>query len=114
MQVMKEIAMQVVNQKQAGKVGTYIGRPSPLGNPFVVGRDGTREEVIGKFRRYVWTEIQSEKGPVVEAINGLTERAMKGEAIVLRCWCTPLACHGEVIVQCIAWAVRELMKENAA
>ncbi|WP_129677783.1 DUF4326 domain-containing protein [Candidatus Chloroploca sp. Khr17] len=23
----------------------YIGRPSPLGNPFVIGRDGTRAEV---------------------------------------------------------------------
>ncbi len=24
----------------------YVGRPSPLGNPYVLGRDGNREEVI--------------------------------------------------------------------
>ena len=29
----------------------YVGRPGVLGNPFVVGRDGSREEVIGKYRR---------------------------------------------------------------
>lgn len=28
----------------------YIGRPSKWGNPFVIGRDGSREEVIEKYR----------------------------------------------------------------
>ena len=27
----------------------YVGRPSPWGNPFVIGRDGTREEVVAKY-----------------------------------------------------------------
>jgi hypothetical protein len=29
----------------------YVGRPSALGNPFVVERDGSRQEVIAKYRR---------------------------------------------------------------
>jgi hypothetical protein len=28
----------------------YIGRPSKWGIPFVIGRDGTREQVIKKYR----------------------------------------------------------------
>ena len=28
----------------------YVGRPGKWGNPFVVGRDGNREECIGLFR----------------------------------------------------------------
>jgi hypothetical protein len=28
----------------------YIGRPSKWGNPFQIGRDGTRDEVIAKYR----------------------------------------------------------------
>jgi hypothetical protein len=28
----------------------YIGRPSPLGNPFVLGRDDTRAQVIARYR----------------------------------------------------------------
>ena len=26
----------------------YCDRPSPLGNPFVIARDGTRDEVVDK------------------------------------------------------------------
>lgn len=28
----------------------YIGRPSKWGNPFIIGRDGTREEVIDNYK----------------------------------------------------------------
>ncbi len=28
----------------------YVGRPSPLGNPYALGRDGDREQVIAKHR----------------------------------------------------------------
>lgn len=31
----------------------YIGRPSKFDNPFVIGPDGTREEVIEKYRNWL-------------------------------------------------------------
>jgi hypothetical protein len=31
----------------------YIGRPSKWGNPFREGEDGTRKEVIDKYRKYI-------------------------------------------------------------
>ncbi len=31
----------------------YIGRGSPFGNPFKIGKDGTRKQVIDKFQRYI-------------------------------------------------------------
>lgn len=31
----------------------YVGRPSKWGNPFAIGRDGTRQEVIDKYRAYL-------------------------------------------------------------
>jgi uncharacterized protein DUF4326 len=31
----------------------YIGRPSKLGNPFVIGRDGSRKHVIEKYRAHI-------------------------------------------------------------
>lgn len=31
----------------------FIGRPSKWGNPYVIGQDGTRTEVIAKFREYL-------------------------------------------------------------
>ena len=41
----------VLNKKKLrGTVpnSVYVGRPSIWGNPFAIGRDGTRDEVIAK------------------------------------------------------------------
>jgi len=65
----------------------YIGRPSKWGNPFSIGKDGTRKEVIEKYREYL---LHNE-----ELMKSLPE--LKGK--VLGCWCAPLACHGEVLAE---------------
>lgn len=73
---------------KGGFVGTYIGRPSIFGNPFVIGRDGSREQVIAKFEEYARSNKQ-----LLQAIRALDENA------VLRCFCKPLACHGDIIIK---------------
>lgn len=66
------------------------------GNPWKVGPDGTREEVIDKFRRWLWREIRA--GRVTEAeLAGL-------HGATLGCWCKPHACHGDVLVEAAKWA----------
>lgn len=77
--------MKVTNMKGKGK---YIGRPSVLGNPFMIGRDGSRDEVIVKFEAYARGNER-----VLAEIKKLQEHD------VLRCYCSPLACHGDVIVK---------------
>jgi hypothetical protein len=37
----------------------YVGRPSPLGNPYALGRDGSREQVIARYRRWLWAQLQA-------------------------------------------------------
>lgn len=65
----------------------YIGRPSKWGNPFVVGQHGNRSQCIEKYR--VWLLRQP---ALVAALPEL-----KGK--VLGCWCSPMACHGDVLVE---------------
>ena len=65
----------------------YIGRQSIWGNPFKIGPDGTRDEVIEKYR--VWVKQQ----PMI--MHSLKE--LKGKT--LGCWCKPHACHGDVLVE---------------
>lgn len=65
----------------------YIGRPSKWGNPFVIGKDGTREQVIEKYRHWVLGQ------PTL--VNQLKE--LQGK--VLGCWCSPAPCHGDVLVE---------------
>ena len=90
----------VVNLKHAA-YDVYIGRAgkgmrSDWGNPFVIGRDGTRAEVIAKYKQLLWQRIKSGgvSIPDLLALDGKT----------LGCFCKPAACHGDVIVAAVAWA----------
>lgn len=73
----------------------YIGRAnknyevteSKWANPFKVGEDGTREQVIQAYRE--WIKHQP------ELLNSLEE--LRGK--ILFCWCCPEACHGHVLVE---------------
>ena len=80
----------VLNARQVGKHASatrvYIGRPSKWGNPFIIGRDGSRSEVIAKYRAWILTQ------PAL--MNALDE--LRGRALV--CWCAPDACHGDVLL----------------
>lgn len=67
----------------------YIGRPSVLGNPFTIGKDGTREDVIEKYRNWILTQPKLLK--LLPALKGKT----------LGCWCFPKPCHGDVLVELI-------------
>lgn len=66
----------------------YIGRPGPYGNPYVIGQDGTREEVIEKYRASVTPKL----------VRQLAEQ----QPDVLVCWCAPQACHGDVLADLLA------------
>ncbi len=76
----------VVHCKRAS-FDVYIGRPSKWGNPFAIGRDGSRRDVIEKYR--AWLEGNTE---LLAALPGLRGK-------VLGCWCTPKACHGDVLAE---------------
>ena len=66
----------------------YIGRPSIWGNPFKIGRDGNREDVLEKFLSYLM-----ERPILISRIKN----ELKGKT--LGCYCKPLPCHGDVLAQ---------------
>lgn len=67
----------------------YIGRGSKWGNPFHIGKDGNRKEVIEKYRNMI---INNKK-----LFNSLNELDNK----ILGCWCKPKACHGDILKELI-------------
>jgi hypothetical protein len=69
---------------------------SPFANPFKIGVDGTRDEVIKKYEDYIRS-----RPDLLELIPSL-------EGKVLGCWCKPKRCHGDVLVKLI----NELKIEN--
>lgn len=90
----------IINKKKnKTSGGIYIGRPGLYGNPYSIGKDGNREEVIIKYKDYFDNEINL-KGVFYENIIFLLELAKKDD-LNLICWCNPLACHGDVIKEWI-------------
>jgi hypothetical protein len=72
------------------KFDVYIGRGpnSVWGNPFEIGKDGTRDEVVEKYRQWLLQQ------PV------LLEEIHKLHGKTLGCWCHPWQnCHGKVILE---------------
>ena len=66
----------------------YIGRPSEYGNPFIIGKDGTRDQCIKSFERKILSDP--------EAVRQI-RRELHGK--ILGCWCKPLSCHGDVLAR---------------
>ncbi len=73
---------------KGGKV-TQVGEKGWLGNPFRSGRDGSRDEVIKKFKRYFWERVNKD----VE----FRREVEKLEGKVVGCWCKPKSCHLDVV-----------------
>jgi hypothetical protein len=78
----------------------YIGRPSILGNPFVICDTQTRNEVIDKYLTWLRNEYLK-KDKVYSLLNELVERVERNQRVVLECHCKPLKCHGDIIKQAI-------------
>lgn len=79
--------MTTVVHCKAKPYDVYIGRPSEWGNPFVIDKDGTREEVIAKYE--TWLLQQPE---LLAKVSTLKNK-------ILGCFCKPAACHGDVLVK---------------
>lgn len=78
---------QVLSNSNRSRRGVYVGRPTPWGNPFIIGRDGTRQEVIAKYER--WLRSQPDLMARLPELKGRD----------LRCWCAPKACHADVLLK---------------
>ena len=77
-----------------------IDRRTRWGNPYRLGADGDREQVIARYRTDLWRRIRA--GEVaLEELAGL-------DGCWLACWCAPLPCHGDVLARAAAWAARVL------
>lgn len=71
----------------------YVGRPTKWGNPFKIGTDDNgvywdRESVINLYREWI-----KQQPDLITA----AKKELKGKDLV--CWCTPLPCHAEVLME---------------
>jgi len=72
---------------KANDLAVRIDRKSKWGNPYTIGTDGDRDEVLRKYGVHLWHTPRL----VVDA------RALRGKA--LGCWCKPDGCHGDTLAR---------------
>lgn len=100
---MFEIRVVNIRHGQHGVVesetSTYIGRPSPLGNPYYLqahANDAQRAKVVSQYADWLDGMLHQPSSDQARAFENLVERAKTGP-LDLVCWCKPKACHGDVI-----------------
>lgn len=81
-----------VGNRRRGDRGEYVGRPSPLGNPFAMAFESQRDGVVDAYA--LWLEARMrEDGPERAEIDRLA--ALPDGTLI--CWCAPARCHADVI-----------------
>lgn len=66
----------------------YVGRPTRWGNPFAIGKDGTREEVIEKYKGWLLCQ---------PGLIRAAKRELKGKDLI--CFCAPKECHADILLE---------------
>ena len=88
------------HHKNAPFNAIYIGRGSMWGNPYVIGKHGTRSEVIEKHKQMLWDDVQAGRVSL-EALASLKDKP-------LVCFCKPSPCHGDTLLKAAEWAAKQL------
>ncbi len=71
----------------------YPESDSIWSNPFKIGKDGDRNEVIQKYEIYIRNKLNNDPNLIIEL------KKLKNKK--LGCWCYPELCHGNVLLQLI-------------
>jgi hypothetical protein len=106
--------IRVENRKTWRGEGHWVGRPSPLGNPYshVCGttaefKVATRDEAVEKYREWLFKRLDGDNPATRMFVSLLDEYEVKGE-LILVCSCKPERCHAEIIrdfiEECVAKA----------
>ena len=83
----------------------YVGRGSPWGNPFVVGRDGTRARCVELYELMLAGYYCLTLTPSVKAQMAVTDHVVANLAELrgknLACWCRDdgKPCHADVLLK---------------
>lgn len=91
--------IQVLNkadQKESTWDDVYVGRNSPLGNPFKVKHSDERAECIERYKDWLCLKIFKKDPEIRQQLNTIVKKHLEGN-VNLMCWCKPMACHADFI-----------------
>ena len=81
-----------------------IDRTSPVGNPFKLSTEMSRDRSCNLYHKYVYAVwgIKYKAHPeFIEYIKDMVRILKEYKKLRLFCWCAPLRCHGESLGELI-------------
>jgi hypothetical protein len=79
------------------KDAVYIGRPSPLGNPFPITKSQSRDAVCDLYDQWFSQRVAESDPAIMQELNRLHQLGKQRGILKLGCFCSPYRCHGETI-----------------
>lgn len=87
-----------ISVSRKGTLGsTYIGRPSPLGNPFILTDESERDLVCDAYEQWFEQKLTEKDPAVMSELERLLALEAKQGYLILGCHCAPKRCHGDTI-----------------
>lgn len=94
--------IRIINRHHREPLGAavriYIGRGSPLGNPFPIGPSCTREESVQKYDLWLQEQIQNPTSAALAALRNII-RTAQASPVEIECYCAPRLCHGTGVIR---------------
>ena len=72
-----------------------VGRTSPVGNPFLLGKESERDLVCDQYDDWFHNAIHTKEFHAY--MNKLNHAYNRYGKLDLYCWCSPKRCHAETI-----------------
>ncbi len=71
----------------------YPKQSSIFSNPYIIDKDGTRQEILIKYKEFIEDKLKNDENFLNELL------LLKNKN--LGCWCHPYACHGDILLELI-------------
>ena len=108
----------IVVNKYHKESGEYIGRGSPLGNPYshqkgttAIYQTANRYDSVRSYKDWLDGKIAEEDPAILNELMRLFELAQQGP-LKLACFCAPQKCHGEIIRDVLLKANETYLQNN--
>ena len=102
-------------------INVYIGRsskgPSPLGNPYLITYQRTRDEACDMYEDYIMEKLNQGNSEIRDELNRIGSMVLEGKHVHLTCYCKGRGnedrrCHGDFLAQMISERLLEYQAEQ--
>lgn len=109
--------IRVVSRRNGQHPGAiYVGRPSPLGNPYEMDSKIDRELAVELHREWLmdvlWGSLRDDQDHVGIrlAFYNIVNILMADCDVMLECWCAPKPCHADTIAMLAEAEVKRIRR----